>query len=104
MGETGGGKRIAGYGAPGKGNTLLNYCAIRSDFLDYTVDRNTYKQGKFTPGTRIPIYPPEQIRETKPEYLFILPWNLKEEITAQLQNIRQWGGRFVIAIPQLEVF
>ena len=86
------GKTIAGYGAPGKGNTLLNYCGIRSDFLDYTVDRSSYKQGKFTPGARIPIYPPEQIRETKPEFLFILPWNLKEEIMTQNAFIREWGG------------
>ncbi len=97
------GKSIAGYGAPGKGNTLLNYCGIRTDFLDYTVDRNPYKHGKFTPGTRIPIFPPERIRETKPDFLFILPWNLKEEIIAQNDFIREWGGRFVVPIPEVKV-
>lgn len=97
------GKHIAGYGAPGKGNTLLNYCGIRTDFLDYTVDRNPYKQGKFTPGTRIPIYPPERIRETRPDYVFILPWNLKDEIMAQMAYIREWGGKFVVPIPKLQV-
>ncbi len=98
------GKTIAGYGAPGKGNTLLNYCAIRTDFLDYTVDRNPYKQGKFLPGTHIPIYAPERIRETKPDYLFILPWNLKDEIMQQNAHIREWGGRFVVPIPSLKVY
>ncbi len=96
-------KSIAGYGAPGKGNTLLNYCGIRTDFLDYTVDRNPYKQGKFTPGTRIPIFPPEHIRETQPDYLFVLPWNLKEEIMAQNAFIRDWGGQFVIPIPEVTI-
>ena len=94
------GKRIAGYGAPGKGNTLLNYCGIRGDFLDYTVDRNPYKQGKFLPGTHIPIFPPERIAETKPDYVLILPWNLKDEIMAQLAYIRDWGGCFVVPIPE----
>ncbi len=98
------GKTIAGYGAPGKGNTLLNYCGIRTDFLDYTVDRNPYKQGKYTPGTRIPIYPPEKIKETKPDYLFILPWNLKDEIMSQTGYIRDWGGRFVVPIPDVRVY
>jgi len=98
------GKSVVGYGAPGKGNTLLNYCGIRTDLIDYTVDRNPYKHGKFTPGTRIPIYPPERIRETRPDYLFILPWNLKHEIAAQNQFIREWGGRFVVPIPEVEVF
>ena len=97
------GKSIAGYGAPGKGNTLLNYCAIRTDFLDYTVDRNPYKHGKFLPGTHIPIFPPEKIRETKPDYVLILPWNLKNEIREQLSYIRDWGGKFVVPIPQVEV-
>jgi hypothetical protein len=97
------GKSIAGYGAPGKGNTLLNYCAIRTDFLDYTVDRNPYKHGKFLPGTHIPIYPPERIQETRPDYVMILPWNLKEEIMTQLSFIREWGGQFIIPIPQLEI-
>lgn len=94
------GKRIAGYGAPGKGNTLLNYCAIRTDFLDYTVDRNPYKQGKFLPGTRIPIFPPERIFQTRPDYVFILPWNIKDEIMAQMSGIRGWGGRFIVPIPE----
>ena len=76
------GKTVAGYGAPGKGNTLLNYCGIRTDFIDYTVDRNPYKQGKYTPGTRIPILTPETIRATRPDYIFVLPWNLADEITA----------------------
>jgi hypothetical protein len=98
------GKSIAGYGAPGKGNTLLNYCAIRTDFLDYTVDRNPYKHGKFLPGTHIPIFPPEKIRETRPDYVLILPWNLKNEIREQLSYIREWGGNFIVFIPQVEVF
>jgi SAM-dependent methyltransferase len=93
------GKSIAGYGAPGKGNTLLNYCGIRTDFLDYTVDRNPYKHGRFLPGTHIPIFPPERIAETQPDYVFILPWNLKDEIMTQLAFIRDWGGRFIVPIP-----
>jgi hypothetical protein len=97
------GKSIAGYGAPGKGNTLLNYCGIRTDFLDYTVDRNLYKQGKYTPGTRIPIFPPERLRETKPDFLFVLPWNLKDEIIAQNAFVREWGGQFVVPIPEVQV-
>ncbi len=96
-------KSIVGYGAPGKGNTLLNYCGIRQDFLDYTVDRSPHKQGLFTPGTRIPIYHPDKIKETKPDYLFILPWNLKKEITEQMAFIREWGGKFVIPIPMVEI-
>jgi 2-polyprenyl-3-methyl-5-hydroxy-6-metoxy-1,4-benzoquinol methylase len=98
------GKRVAGYGAPGKGNTLLNYCAIRTDFLDYTVDRNPHKHGKFLPGTHIPIYPPEHIRETRPDYLLILPWNLKDEIMAQNAYVREWNGRFVVPIPEVRVY
>jgi SAM-dependent methyltransferase len=98
------GKTVVGYGAPGKGNTLLNYCGIRQDFIDYTVDRSPYKQGKFTPGTRIPIYDPDKIRETRPDYLFILPWNLKEEIAGQMAYVREWGGKFVIPIPRVTVF
>ena len=98
------GKSIAGYGAPGKGNTLLNYCAIRTDFLDYTVDRNPYKHGKFLPGTHIPIFSPERIRETRPDYVLILPWNLKNEIREQLSYIRAWGGKFAVLIPEVEVF
>ena len=95
---------IVGYGAPGKGNTLLNYCGIRTDFLDYTVDRNPYKQGKFTPGTHIPIFPPERIRETKPDFLLILPWNFKDEIMAQMAHIRSWGGKFVVPIPDVTIY
>jgi SAM-dependent methyltransferase len=98
------GKSVCGYGAPGKGNTLLNYCGIRTDFLDYTVDRNPYKQGKFTPGTHIPIFPPERIRETRPDYVFILPWNFKDEIIEQLRDVRGWGGRFVVPIPDIKVY
>jgi SAM-dependent methyltransferase len=97
------GKSIVGYGAPGKGNTLLNYCGIRTDFIDYTVDRNPYKHGKFLPGTHIPIYPPERIRETRPDYVLILPWNLREEIVQQHAYIRDWGGRFVVPIPTVTV-
>jgi 2-polyprenyl-3-methyl-5-hydroxy-6-metoxy-1,4-benzoquinol methylase len=98
------GKTIAGYGAPGKGNTLLNYCGVRTDFLDYTVDRNPKKQGNFLPGTLIPIYDPKNIRETKPDYVFILPWNLKEEIMESMSFIHEWGGKFVIPIPELKVY
>jgi hypothetical protein len=97
-------KQVVGYGAPGKGNTLLNYCGIRTDFVDYTVDRNPYKHGKFLPGTHIPIFPPEKISETRPDYVLILPWNLRDEIAAQLSYVRQWGGRFVVPIPTVEVF
>ena len=96
-------KTIAGYGAPGKGNTLLNYCGIRTDFVDYTVDRNPYKQGMFLPGTHIAIYGPEKISETKPDYLMILPWNLKKEIMKQMNYIKEWGGQFIIPIPRVEV-
>lgn len=98
------GKSVAGYGAPGKGNTLLNYCGIRTDFLDYTVDRNPYKHGKFLPGTHIPIYPPGRIAETRPDYVLILPWNLREEIMEQLAEIRSWGGQFVVPIPDVKVY
>jgi hypothetical protein len=98
------GKSVAGYGAPGKGNTLLNYCGIRTDFLDYTVDRNPYKHGRFTPGTHIPIFPPEKINETKPDFVLILPWNVKDEIMAQMAHVRSWGGRFVVPIPTVTVY
>lgn len=98
------GKRIAAYGAAAKGNTLLNYCAIRTDFLDYTVDRSPYKQGMFLPGTRIPVYSPDQIRRTQPDYLLILPWNLKDEIIQQNAYIRDWGGQFVVPIPEVTVY
>lgn len=93
-------KTIVGYGAPGKGNTLLNYCGIRRDFIDYTVDRNPNKQGYYLPGSLIPIYYPDKIRETKPDYVFILPWNLKDEITQQISYVREWGGKFIIPIPE----
>lgn len=98
------GKTIAGYGAPGKGNTLLNYCGIRTDFIDYTVDRNPYKQGRFLPGTHIPIFDPKKINETKPAYLLILPWNFKDEIMVQMSGIREWGGKFVVPIPEVAVY
>ena len=98
------GKTIAGYGAPGKGNTLLNYCGIRTDFIDYTVDRSPHKQGKFLPGTHIPIYHPDRITETRPDYVFILPWNLKDEIMKQMAHIRDWGGQFLVPIPSPTVF
>jgi SAM-dependent methyltransferase len=104
IGAKNAGKSVAGYGAPGKGNTLLNYCGIRTDFLDYTVDRIPYKQGKFTPGTRIPIYSPDQIRQTKPDFLFILAWNLKDEVMQQNAFIREWGGKFVVPIPEVRVY
>lgn len=98
------GKTIAGYGAPGKGNTLLNYCGIRTDFIDYTVDRNPYKQGKYLPGSRIPIFAPQRLRETKPDYVVIMPWNFKDEILEQIADIRDWGGRAVVFIPTVEVY
>jgi len=97
------GKHVVGYGAPAKGNTLLNYCGIRADFLDYTVDRSPHKQGSFLPGTRIPIHAPDRIRETKPDYVLILPWNLKDEIVEQMADVRSWGGRFVVPIPRVEI-
>jgi 2-polyprenyl-3-methyl-5-hydroxy-6-metoxy-1,4-benzoquinol methylase len=97
------GKTVVGYGAPAKGNTLLNYCGVRTDMIDYTVDRSPHKQGHFLPGTRIPIYGPERIRETKPDYLVILPWNLKDEIMSQMAHIREWGGKFVVCIPEVKV-
>jgi len=97
------GKVVAGYGAPGKGNTLLNYCGIRSDLLAYTVDRNPFKHGLFLPGTHIPIYPPDQIERTRPDYVFLLPWNLKAEIMDQLGYIRSWGGRIVVPIPEVQL-
>jgi SAM-dependent methyltransferase len=98
-----GGRRIVGYGAPAKGNTLLNYCGIRTDFLDYTVDRSEHKQGRFLPGSRIPILAPQRIHETKPDYVLILPWNLRDEIVEQMSGIREWGARFVVPIPRVEV-
>lgn len=97
------GKSVAGYGAPGKSATLLHYCGIGKDLIEYTVDRSPYKQGRFLPGTRIPIYHPDRIRETKPAYVLILPWNLKDEIIEQLRFIREWGGRFVVPIPKVAI-
>lgn len=97
------GKRIAGYGSPAKGNTLLNYCGLRTDFIDYVVDRNPKKQGLFTPGTHIPIFAPERMFETKPDYVLILPWNIKEEIMEQMKGIRDWGGKFVVPIPEPQI-
>jgi SAM-dependent methyltransferase len=97
------GNTVVGYGAPAKGNTLLNYCGVRSDFLDYTVDANPHKQGHFLPGTHIPILHPDRIRETRPDYVLILPWNLRDEIISQVAYIREWGGRFVVPVPRAEV-
>jgi SAM-dependent methyltransferase len=97
------GRRVVGYGAPGKGNTLLNYCGIRTDLLEYTVDRNPYKQGQFLPGTHIPIRHPEALEQDRPDDILILPWNLKEEIVGQLSYTRDWGARFIVPIPQVEV-
>jgi 2-polyprenyl-3-methyl-5-hydroxy-6-metoxy-1,4-benzoquinol methylase len=98
------GKTVVGYGAPAKGNTLLNYCGIKTDFMKYTVDRSPHKQNLFLPGTRIPIYGPEKIKEDKPDYLLILPWNLKDEIMGQMDHIRKWGGKFVTLIPAVKVY
>jgi SAM-dependent methyltransferase len=97
------GRSVAGYGAPGKGNTLLNHCGIRSDLLSYTVDRSPFKQGKFLPGTHIPIYAPERLAETKPDYILVLPWNLRDEISRQLSYVGSWGGKLVFPIPELDV-
>jgi len=97
------GKKIAGYGAPAKGNTLLNYCGIRTDFLDYTVDRSPHKQNKYLPGTHIPVKHPDIIKEDRPDYLLILPWNIKDEIIDQMSFIREWGGKFIIPIPEMKV-
>ena len=97
------GRSVAGYGAPGKGNTLLNHCGIRSDLLCYTVDRSPVKQGKFLPGTHIPIYAPERLAETRPDYILVLPWNLREEISRQLSYVGSWGGKLAFPIPELEI-
>nr|WP_269781522.1 class I SAM-dependent methyltransferase [Nocardia bovistercoris] len=97
------GKRVVGYGAPGKGNTLLNYCGIRPDLLEYTVDRNPYKHGRYTPGARIPIHPPERIDADRPDVVVVLPWNLETELTAQLRHIGAWGGRLVYPMPTVRV-
>ncbi len=98
------GKSIVAYGAPAKGNTLLNYCGIRSDFIDYTVDKSPHKQGKYLPGTHLPVHHPDMIFETQPDYILILPWNLRKEIAGQLEGIRQWQGQFIVPIPRLEIF
>jgi SAM-dependent methyltransferase len=98
------GKKVAGYGAPGKSATLLHYCGIGKELIEYTVDRSPYKQGRFLPGSRIPIYHPDRLRQTRPDYVVILPWNLKDEIMQQLQFIRDWGGRFVVPIPNVQVY
>lgn len=98
------GKSIAGYGAPAKGNTLLNYCGIRTDFIEYTVDRSPHKQGLYLPGTHIPIYHPDKIKQRKPDYVVILPWNIKEEIMEQMSYIRKWKGKFVVLIPEVKVY
>lgn len=97
------GKHVVGYGAPAKGNTLLNYCGVRTDLIDYTVDRSPHKQGHFLPGVHIPIYGPERVRETRPDYLLILPWNIREEVMQQMSYIREWGGKFVVPIPEVQV-
>jgi hypothetical protein len=97
------GKTVAGYGAPGKSATLLHYCGIGKDLIQYTVDRSPHKQGRFLPGTHIPIFHPDRIRETRPDYVIVLPWNLKDEIVQQLEYIRAWGGRFVVPIPKVLV-
>jgi SAM-dependent methyltransferase len=97
------GKSVVGYGAPAKGNTLLNYCGIRTDLIDYTVDRSPHKQGTFLPGSRIPVFAPERLRETKPDYVLILPWNLREEIVAQLDFVKEWGGKLLVPIPRPEI-
>jgi hypothetical protein len=97
------GKSVVGYGAPAKGNTLLNYCGVRTDFLDYTVDRSPYKQGQLLPGVRIPIFGPEKIKETKPDYVLILPWNIRDEVMQHMAFIQEWGGQFVVPIPEVKV-
>lgn len=97
------GKKIVGYGAPAKGNTLLNYCGIRTDFLDYTVDRSPHKQNGYLPGSHIPIKHPDQIRQDRPDYVLILPWNIKEEIVLQMDYVREWGGRFIVPIPHVHI-
>ena len=97
------GKTVAGYGAPAKGNTLLNYCGVRTDLIDFTVDRSPHKQGKFLPGVHIPILSPEAIKQNKPDYVLILPWNLKDEVVSQISFIKEWGGQFVVPIPEVKL-
>jgi len=94
---------VVGYGAPAKANTLLNYCGVGRELIPYTVDRSPHKQGRFLPGVQIPIYAPERIFETKPDYVLILPWNIRDEIRAKMAGIREWGGRFVVAIPSVAI-
>jgi SAM-dependent methyltransferase len=103
LGASASGRTAAGYGAPGKGNTLLNHCGIRSDLLAYTVDRSPFKQGKYLPGTHIPIFSPEHLADTRPDYILVLPWNLRTELIEQLSYVRQWGGQLVFPIPELEI-
>jgi SAM-dependent methyltransferase len=98
------GRTVVGYGAPAKGNTLLNYCGVGTDFLEYTVDRSPHKQGRLLPGTRIPICEPDRIRQTRPDFVFILPWNLKAEIMGEMADISDWGGKFFVAIPKVEIY
>jgi hypothetical protein len=98
------GKNVVCYGAAAKGVTLVNYCGVRDDLVDYVVDKSPYKQSHFMPGVRIPIFPPERIFETKPDYLLILPWNLKKEISEQMAAVREWGGKFVVPIPEVAIF
>ena len=98
------GKSIVAYGAAAKGNTLLNYCGIRQDFIDYTVDKSPYKQDTYLPGSFIPVYAPQKIRETKPDYILILPWNLRSEITKELEYVKEWNCKFIVAIPHIEIF
>ena len=97
------GQRIVGYGVPGKGNTLLNYCGIRADVIDYMVDRNPYKHGRYTPGTRIPIEPPDRILETTPDFVFVMVWSVADEVVEQVEAVRAWGGRFIVAIPDVRI-
>ena len=98
------GSIVAGYGAPAKGNTLLNYCGVGTELLQFTVDRSPHKQGRYLPGSRIPVYPPERLYEVRPDYVLILPWNLRDEIVDQLERVRDWGGKFVVPVPRLQVF
>jgi hypothetical protein len=97
------GKSIVAYGAPAKGNTLLNYCGVRTDFIDYAVDRSPHKQGRFLPGSRIPVFHPDRIRDTRPDYVLVLPWNIKDEVMSQMAPVREWGAKFVIPIPEVRV-
>jgi hypothetical protein len=98
------GKQVIAYGAPAKGNTLLNFCGVRTDLIEYTVDRSPHKQGRYLPGTRIPVFAPDKVAETKPDFVVILPWNLKAEIAEQMSDVRSWGGKFVVPIPEVMVF